>query len=108
MSIKKNKRYKLVDLSDYQDNSIVSQTLINTKCGTITFFAFDEGQGLSKHSAPFDAMVFILDGEAEINIDDNINILKKDEMIIMPADKPHAVFAVKKFKMILILCKQEK
>ena len=88
---------------NYRDNSIVSQTIINTKCGTVTFFAFDEGQGLSEHSAPYDALVYLLDGEAKITIEENIHILKKGEMIIMPADKPHALQAIKKFKMILIL-----
>ncbi|MFE3846285.1 cupin domain-containing protein [Thermoplasmatota archaeon] len=103
MNIDKNKVLRLVDLSNYHDNSIVSQTMINTKCGTVTFFAFDEGQGLSEHSAPYDALVYLLDGEAKITIEENIHILKKGEMIIMPADKPHALQAIKKFKMILIL-----
>ena len=103
MNMDKSKVFKLLDLSDYQDNSIVSQTMINTKCGTVTFFAFDEGQGLSEHSAPYDALVYLLDGEAKITIEENIHILKKGEMIIMPADKPHALQAIKKFKMILIL-----
>ena len=103
MNMDKSKVFKLLDLSDYQDNSIVSQTMVNTKCGTVTFFAFDEGQGLSKHSAPYDAMVYLLDGEVEIKIEEKIHILKEGEMIIMPADKSHALLAIKKFKMILIL-----
>jgi len=106
MNIDKSKVFRLVDLSGYQVNSIVSQTMINTECDTVTFFAFDEGQGLSEHSAPYDAMVYLLEGEAEIKIEGKIHLLKKGEIIIMPADKSHALHAIKKFKMILILCKQ--
>jgi quercetin dioxygenase-like cupin family protein len=100
---KKNEIMNLIDLCDYQKNSIVSQTVINKKSGTVTFFAFDEGQGLSEHKAPYDALVIIIDGEAEITIESNLNILKKGEMIIMPENKPHALYAKKRFKMILTL-----
>jgi quercetin dioxygenase-like cupin family protein len=93
----------LINLSNYKKNSIISQTIIDNKCGTVTFFTFDEGQGLSEHSTPYDALIHILDGEAEITIEGNKNILKKGEMIIMPADKPHALQAIKRFKMILIM-----
>ena len=103
MSIDKGKILKLSEISDYQDNSIVSRTIINKKSGTITLFAFDKGQGLSKHSAPYDALLYLLDGKAEVNIDGNKNILQKGELIIMPADIPHAIYAIEKFKMILIL-----
>lgn len=103
MSINKGEVISLIDLSDYQNNSIISQTVINNKCGNVTFFTFDSGQGLSEHCAPYDALVYILDGEAEITIEGNKNILKKGEMIIMPADKPHALHALKRFKMILTL-----
>jgi quercetin dioxygenase-like cupin family protein len=106
MSIDVNKIFRFVDLSEYQDNSIISQTVINNKCGTVTFFAFDKGQGLSDHSAPFDALVYILDGEAEIIIEGKLNILKEGEMIIMPKNKVHGLFAKKRFKMILILIKK--
>lgn len=103
MSIDMSKVFRLADISDYQVNSIVSQTMINTKCGTVTFFAFDKGQGLSEHCAPYNAMVYLLDGKAEVNIDGKINILKEGEMIIMPANISHALHAIEKFKMILIL-----
>ncbi len=103
MSIDKGKILKLSEISDYQDNSIVSRTIINKKSGTITLFAFDKGQSLSKHSAPYDALLYLLDGKAEVNIDGNKNILQKGELIIMPADIPHAIYAIEKFKMILIL-----
>jgi quercetin dioxygenase-like cupin family protein len=97
------KATKLVDLADYQDGSIVSRTIIDQKTGTVTFFAFDEGQGLSEHTAPFDALVHILDGEVEITISGKPFQLKVGEMIIMPANEPHALKAIKKFKMLLIM-----
>ena len=93
----------LADLADYQQNSIVSRTIVDKKTGTITFFAFDEGQALSEHTAPFDALVYLLDGEAEIIISGKPFRLKQGEMIIMPANEPHALKAAKKFKMILIM-----
>jgi len=93
----------LTDLADYQQNSIVSRTIVDKKTGTITFFAFDEGQALSEHTAPFDALVYLLDGEAEIIISGKPFRLKQGEMIIMPANEPHALKAAKKFKMILIM-----
>ena len=91
---------RLVDLADYQEGSVVSRTIIDKKSGTVTFFAFDEGQGLSEHTAPFDALVYLLDGEAEIAISGKPLRLKEGEMVIMPANKPHALRALKKFKMI--------
>ncbi|EMR75222.1 cupin domain-containing protein [Thermoplasmatales archaeon SCGC AB-540-F20] len=93
----------LTDLADYQQNSIVSRTIVDKKTGTITFFAFDEGQALSEHTAPFDALVYLLDGEAEIIVSGKPFRLKQGEMIIMPANEPHALKAAKKFKMILIM-----
>ena len=94
---------RLVGLVDYQDESVVSKTLIEKKTGTVTLFAFDQGQGLSEHTAPFDAMVCVLDGEAEIRISGNPFLLKEGDMIIMPANEPHALQAVKKFKMMLTM-----
>jgi quercetin dioxygenase-like cupin family protein len=93
----------LVDLADYQEGSIVSRTIIDKKTGTVTFFAFDEGQGLSEHTAPFDALVFLLDGEAEIVISGKPFRLKAGEMVIMPANDPHALKATKRFKMVLTM-----
>ncbi|MCK5008858.1 MAG: cupin domain-containing protein [Deltaproteobacteria bacterium] len=90
---------------DYQEGSVVSRTIIDKKTGTVTLFAFDEGQGLSEHTAPFDALVHLIDGEAEITISGKPLRLKKGEMVIMPAGDPHALKAVKKFKMILIMIK---
>lgn len=91
------------DLVEYHEGSIVSRTLIEKATGTVTLFAFDEGQGLSEHTAPFDALVHIVDGEAEITISGTKYELKKDEMIIMPAQAPHALNAHKRFKMMLIM-----
>jgi quercetin dioxygenase-like cupin family protein len=93
----------LSDLAEYQENSVVSRTVINKDTGTVTFFAFAEGQGLSEHTAPFDALVYIVDGEGEITISEELFSLKQGEMIIMPAKLPHAVRATKKFKMLLTM-----
>jgi quercetin dioxygenase-like cupin family protein len=98
---------KLGGLVGYQEGSVVSREVINKKTGTVTIFAFDEGEGLSEHSAPFDAMVYLVDGEAEIAIDGKPNHLKAGDMIIMPADHPHAVKAIKKFKMLLIMIRSK-
>jgi quercetin dioxygenase-like cupin family protein len=91
------------DLVDYQDGSVVSRTLLDKKTGTVTLFAFDRGQGLSEHTAPFDALVHLLQGEAEITISGKALRLKEGEMVIMPANQPHALRAIEKFKMILTL-----
>ncbi|WP_394327055.1 cupin domain-containing protein [Methanobrevibacter cuticularis] len=96
------------DLIEYQKQAVVSKEIIRKETGTVTIFAFDEGEGLSTHSAPFDAMVQIIDGEAKITISEKENIVKKDQMIIMPANEPHSLMAIKPFKMILILIKSEK
>jgi len=95
----------LVDMVNYQGESIVSKTIIEKKTGTVTLFAFDQGQGLSEHTAPFDALVQVLDGEVEIKISGKPYNLKQGEMIIMPADEPHALKAVKRFKMLLTMIK---
>ena len=94
---------RLVDLADYQEGSVVSRTIIDRKTGTVTFFAFDEGQGLSEHTAPYDALVYLLDGEAEIVISGRAMRVKMGEMVVIPAKKPHALRAVKKFKMMLTM-----
>jgi len=92
-----------VDLVDYQEGSVVSKTIVEKKTGTVTLFAFDENQGLSEHTAPFDALVHILNGEAEIVISGEAARLKGGEMIIMPANEPHSLKAVQRFKMILTM-----
>ncbi|AAB85927.1 unknown [Methanothermobacter thermautotrophicus str. Delta H] len=94
---------KISNLIDYQDDSVVSREIIRKETGTVTLFAFDRGQGLSEHTAPFDAMVQVIDGEAEVTISGEKHRLVAGEMIIMPAEKPHAVMAVKPFKMLLTM-----
>ena len=94
---------KLIDAVEYQKGSVVSKTLIDKKTETVTIFAFEEGQGLTEHTAPFDAVVSILDGEAEVTISGKAHHLKAGEMITMPANKPHALQAIKKFKMMLVM-----
>jgi quercetin dioxygenase-like cupin family protein len=93
----------LSSLVEYQEGSVVSREVISKKTGTVTIFAFDEGQGLSEHMAPFDAMVYIVDGEANIDIDRKPHRLAAGDMIIMPANHPHALQAIKPFKMLLIM-----
>ena len=96
---------RLSELVDYQDDSIVSRTVIDKQTGNCALFAFDSGQGLSEHTAPFDALVFILDGEAEVTISGKPFSLEEGDMIIMPANEPHALKATKKFKMMLVMIK---
>jgi quercetin dioxygenase-like cupin family protein len=93
----------LNEMIAYQPNSVVSRTLMDKTSGTVTLFAFDKGQGLSEHTAPFDAMVQVLDGEAEIKISGQPFNLKTGQCIIMPADKPHALRAITSFKMLLTM-----
>jgi quercetin dioxygenase-like cupin family protein len=90
-------------LVEYQLGSVVSREIISQKTGTVTIFAFAKGQGLSEHTAPFDALVHVIDGEAEITISGRGHRLTQGQMIIMPADEPHALKAVKKFKMMLVM-----
>jgi len=93
----------LMDLVSYQEGSIVSRTIMEKKAGTLTLFAVAEGQGLSEHTAPFDALVYILDGEAEVLISGQPHLVKQGQMIIMPANQPHALKAMKQFKMMLVM-----
>jgi quercetin dioxygenase-like cupin family protein len=93
----------LANVIDYQKGAVVSREIMNKKTGTITAFAFDEGEGLSEHTAPFDAVVYLLDGEAEITISGKVFRLRQGEMIIMPAHQPHALVALRKFKMMLVM-----
>jgi quercetin dioxygenase-like cupin family protein len=94
---------RLVGLVDYQEGSVVSRTIIDKKAGTVTLFAFDEGQGLSEHTVPYDALVYLIGGEAEVTISGKPLLLKEGEMIVMPANRPHALRAIKKFKMVLVM-----
>jgi quercetin dioxygenase-like cupin family protein len=95
----------LSTLVDYQDGAVVSRQVTKAEGGNVTLFAFDEGQELSEHTTPFDALVQVLDGEVEIRISGKPFRLKSGESILMPADHPHALKAVKKFKMLLTMIK---
>jgi quercetin dioxygenase-like cupin family protein len=94
---------QLVDLLQYQDGSIVSRVLLKNKGGTVTLFAFDVGEGLSEHTAPFDALVVVTDGEADIEIAGESFRVRQGETIILPANRPHALRAATRFKMLLIM-----
>jgi quercetin dioxygenase-like cupin family protein len=97
---------RLIDLIDYQEGSVVSRTIMDKKAGTVTLFAFDENEGLSEHTTPFDALVYILKGEAKVTISGKPFKLKEGELIIMPANEPHSLSAVTKFKMLLIMIRK--
>lgn len=97
--------FDLQEMLDYQEGSVVSRTIINKEIGTVTLFSFDKDEGLSEHTTPFDALVYIFDGEAEISISKQSQIVRKGQMIIMPANKPHALKALDRFKMMLVMIK---
>lgn len=101
----KAKASDLEGLIDYQEGSVVSRTIIDKKAGTVTLFAFDKNQGLSEHTAPYDALVYVLDGEVGVTISGKPVELKKGEMTIMPANQPHALKAKTRFKMLLTMIK---
>ena len=93
----------LAQMVAYQDGAVVSRTLVDRKAGTITMFAFARGQGLSEHTAPYDATVYVVDGEAEVTISGKPIKVQAGEMIIMPASQPHALHATTAFKMMLVM-----
>ena len=92
---------------DYAKESVISKTLIKKKAGTVTLFSFDKGEGLSTHSASFDALVQVLDGSVEITIDKKKYVVNKDESILLPANIPHGLVAIEKFKMLLTMIKEK-
>lgn len=99
--------FNLCETVSYQVGSVVSKEIMKKQTGTATLFAFDKGQGLSEHTAPFDALVNIIDGRAEVTISGEPFIVKQGEMIIMPSNKPHSLRAVDKFKMLLVMIKSQ-
>lgn len=103
LNIESAQIYKFTDLVEYQNGSVVSREIIKKASGTVTVFAFDAGQGLSEHTAPFDALVYILDGQAEIIIAGKTYSVGKGEMIILPVNEVHALKAIERFKMALIM-----
>ena len=102
-----SKAIAMADLVDVQADAVVSRTVIAKKAGTVTLFAFDKGQGLSTHSAPYDAMVWVLAGAVRITIDDKMLRAKTGDMVIMPANHPHALKALQPFKMALVMIKEK-
>jgi len=96
-------RARLIDLVAYQEGAVVSREIIAKETGTITLFAFDTGQGLSEHTAPFDAFVFVPEGSVEIRIQGTPHRLGAGDMIVLPAHKPHALKALERFKMLLVM-----
>jgi quercetin dioxygenase-like cupin family protein len=95
----------LSGLISYQEGSVVSRTLIDKNAGTVTLFAFDQNQGLSEHTAPYDALVLVIEGQADFTIAGKHVKLKQGEVTIMPANKPHALVAASQFKMLLTMIK---
>lgn len=95
----------LKNIIEYQEGAAVSKEILKTASGTITLFAFDEGQGLSEHAAPFEALVNVIDGEAEVTISGTSHSLSEGQMIILPANQPHSLKANKRFKMFLVMLK---
>jgi quercetin dioxygenase-like cupin family protein len=101
----KGQAHRLVDLIDYQAGAVVSRTIMDKPAGTLTLFAFAEGQGLSEHTAPFDALVYLLDGEAAVTIAGQSFTLNQGETVILPANQPHALRAIRRYKMMLVMIK---
>jgi quercetin dioxygenase-like cupin family protein len=97
----------LADQVEYAEGSVVSRTILQKQVGTLTLFAFDQGQGLSEHSAPFDALVQVLDGEVEVTIGGKPIRTKAGQTVLMPANVPHALKAVSRFKMLLTMIRSE-
>ncbi|RLI71962.1 cupin domain-containing protein [Candidatus Heimdallarchaeota archaeon] len=102
-----NQPVDLLELITYQKKSVVSRQILKRKSGTITLFAFDKDEGLSEHTAPFEAFIFVLEGMAEVTINKEAFIVKENESIILPANIPHAVKAPEQFKMLLVMLRAE-
>ena len=93
----------LASMIEYQTGSVVSRTIINRKSGSLTLFAFDQGEGLSEHTAPYDALLHVFDGEAIVTVSGKMEVLKAGEAVILPAGEPHSVSASTRFKMLLVM-----
>lgn len=103
----KGKKFSFINEIKYADNAVVSKQILKKKTGNVSLFAFAKDEALSEHTAPFDAIAYIIDGKADIYIDGKSNILSTGESIIMPANIPHALIAVQNFKMVLIMIKEK-
>lgn len=95
-------------LLEYQPGGVVSRSVLDAAEGTVTVFSFDEGQGLSEHTAPYDALVMILEGTAEVTVSGNPNLLGSGDIIVMPAGEPHSLRAAERFKMMLVMIRAGK
>lgn len=104
-TFEKSKIFSMDHSIEYTSGGVISKQVVNSKGGNVTLFSFDKGQGLTEHTASYDALVQVIDGEVEITIDGNLHSLKKGDSIIMPANIPHALHAVESFKMILTMIK---
>jgi len=98
---------KATELVQYQEGAIVSRAVIDKKAGTVTAFAFDEGEGLSEHTAPYDALIYVLEGTLEVTIAGEGMLVSAQELVVMPANKPHALRAVTKCKMLLVMIREK-
>jgi quercetin dioxygenase-like cupin family protein len=96
---------RMADLIDYREGSVVSRQVIKNEGGNVTLFAFDRGEGLTEHTSPFDALVYVVDGEAEVTVSGVASTLRQGDMILMPANEPHGLKAPSRFKMLLIMVK---
>ena len=94
---------KLADLIEYQKGSVVSRTIIDKKAGTVTLFAFDKDEGLSEHTSPYEALIYIVEGEAEVKVAAKSSVSKTGDMIMLPANKPHALRGIQRFKILLVM-----
>ena len=98
---------KIASLVSYQTGSVVSRAIISDRAGTVTVFAFDEGEGLSEHMAPYDALLQLLEGEAQVTVAGNGNLMEQGEAVILPAGKPHSVQASRKCKILLTMIRSK-
>lgn len=103
----KGKKFSFNQSIDYADKAVISKHILKKEIGNITLFSFDKGEGLSEHTAPFDALLFISEGKAEVILGGKSHILEGNESIIMPANVSHALHAIEKFKMVLVMIKSE-
>jgi quercetin dioxygenase-like cupin family protein len=94
---------KLADMIEYQKGSVVSRTVVDKKAGTVTLFAFDKDEGLSEHTAPYEALIYIVEGEVEVKVSARSFILEAGDMTMLPANKPHALRGIQRFKMLLVM-----
>ncbi|MDW5563589.1 MAG: cupin domain-containing protein [Methanomassiliicoccus sp.] len=101
-----SKVFLLKDLISYQEGTVASRMIVNKKAGTITVFSFDEGEGLSEHTAPYDAVLTVVEGESEVWVGGQVHQVKEGETIVLPANVPHALKAVRRFKMVLTMIRE--